>query len=436
MVLDKIFGWIRKKEEEPQISFGRYSDNNKSVRQVEKWAEADNLFKQNQYSDSINAFFEYLCDEEQQNVERETIDGKMHFKLYQGSTLIRGIVDDKMLRAETVLARMKTPTVPVMRRLLEMNFNLYYSRYSTQDDKIYMRFDSELNAATPNKLYYGLKELATKSDKQDDLLVSEFSSLEPVDTDHIIELPEDEKQIKYQYLQKWIKETLEYVDTLDAEKFSGAISYLLLTLVFRIDYLISPEGKILNELEKIASIYYGKDDKSSTQRNPQMIAGFKKILDKKKEEIFTQLFRSKYTFAIVVPHNVKLLNEAIETALQNMAWYRDNNYPEIANKVMEYGLSYAQYSYSLPKPLTDLFRLFMQINYSDYFAALGFKRNYYNEATNEFQQDDIKEYIDAVIDRWKSKYSLLNFKTRKLKFDTLVNFNQSFLEEVAALNFD
>ncbi len=106
-----------------------------------------------------------------------------------------------------------------------------------------MRFDTELSTATPNKLYYGLKELATKADKQDDLLLSEFGFLQPVDTDHINQLPEQEKEVKYDFLQKWIRSTLEYIETLDPEKFSGGISYLLLTLVFRIDYLISPEGK-------------------------------------------------------------------------------------------------------------------------------------------------------------------------------------------------
>ena len=132
-------------------------------------------------------------------------------------------------------------------------------------------------------------------------------------------MPETEKDIKFQFLQKWINETLDYINTLDAEKFSGGISYLLLSLVFRIDYLISPEGKILSELEKIASSYYSKDDKSSPERNPLMIEGFKKLLAKTRDEITAQFFRSRYTFAIVVPHNMKTVSEAIQTALQNIA---------------------------------------------------------------------------------------------------------------------
>jgi hypothetical protein len=436
MVFDKLFGWVKKKDADPDIPFGRYSDNNKPVEKVNRWTDADNLFKEKKYAESMEAFFDYLCDESQQNVIKEKKGESTLFRLYQGSKLVRGEIDKEKVKAEVTMARMTDPATPVMRRLLEMNFNLYYSRYALKEDKIYMLFDTEIHNATPNKLYYGLKELATKADKQDDLLLSEFPSLAAIDTEHIDQMSTEEKEIRYEFLQKWIRTTLNYISTLDAEKFSGAISYLLLTLVFRIDYLVSPQGKVLSELEKIASAYYTKEDKSSPERNPSMIESFNRLAAKSREDIFAQLFRSRYTFAIVPPHNLKSVSEAIETALQNMVWYRDNNYPDIANKVMEYGFSFCQYSYSLPKPLTDLFRLFMQINYSDYFEALGYETQYYDEEKNEFNEDEIKERIDAVTGFWKLKYPSLSFKIKKLKFDTLVNFNQSYLQETALLNFE
>ena len=436
MVFDKLFGWVRKKEEDPPIPLGRYSDNNKSVQKVQRWTDADELFKEKEFLKSIEAFFDYLCDDEQQNVQIHKQNGSFNFTLYQGSKIVRGKIENERITAETAIARMPEPSIPVMRRLLEMDFHLYYSRYALKDNVIMMLFGSDIVTATPNKLYYGLKELATKGDKQDDLLISEFKFLEPVDMEHIVPLSDQEKEIKYGFLLKWIRETLDHAEQLDTDKFSGGISYLLLTLVFRIDYLISPEGKILSELEKIASSYYSKDDKSSPERNPVMIEGFKKLLNKPKEEIFAQFFRSRYTFAIVVPHNMKAVSEAIQTALQNMVWYRDNNYPDIANKVMEYGFAFSQYSYSLPKPLSDLFKLFMQINYGEYFKALGFQTAYYDEVKNQFNEDAIDDKIDSIIYYWKPKYQALAFKTKKLKFDTLVNFNQSFLQEVSELNFD
>jgi hypothetical protein len=436
MVFDKLFGWVRKKEEDPPIPFGRYSDNNKSVEKVQRWTDSDELFKEKEYLQSIEAFFDYLCDDEQNNVVLERSDGITDFRIYQGSKVVRGRIDNEKITAEAAIAKMPDLSIPVMRKLLEMDFHLYYSRYALKNDKIMMLFDSDITSATPNKLYYGLKELATKADKQDDLLISDFKFLEPLDTDHIVPLSEEEKKIKFTFFQTWIKETLSYIDTLDAEKFSGGISYLLLSLVFRIDYLVAPEGKMLSDLEKIASSYYNKDDKSSAQRNPVMIEGFKKLLKKTEDEICEQFFRAKYTFAIVIPHNLKAVSEAIQTALQNMTWYRDNNYPDVANKVMEYGFAFCQYSYSLPRPLSDLFQLFMQINHPTYFKALGFHTNYYDDEKNDFNEDAVDDRIDSIIYYWKPKYPALAFKTKRLKFDTLVNFNQSFLQEVSELNFE
>src|SRR5690606_33614700 len=110
--------------------------------------------------------------------------------------------------------------------------------------------------------------------------------------------------------------------------------------------------------------------------------------------------------------------------------------PDIANRVMEYGFAYSQYSYSLPKPLSDLFYLFMRVNHATYFHALGFKTTYYDTIKNTFDEEEIKNRIESVVERWKKKYPQLIFKTKKLKFDSLVNFNQGFLQEVAGLNFE
>jgi hypothetical protein len=436
MVFDKLFAWRKKKRIVPEISFGRYSDNNKTVEKVNSWTEGDTLSKQQKYHECLDAFFEYLRDDRQQNVvyERNQQEGRFHF--YQGSKIVRGEFDEERLQAQVTLAKMPQPSVAVMRRLLEMNFNLYYSRYALDGERLCMRFDSEIHTANPNKLYYGLKELATKADKQDDLLVEEFTLLQPLDTEHVIQVPDAEKEVKYTFLQKWITETLDYIGTVDTEKFSGGIAYLLLALAFRIDYLITPEGKLLHDLEKIVDTYYRKDDKSITDKNSGMIEGFKKMQDRSREQVFPFLFRSKHVFSIVSPQNHKAVSDAIEGATQNMTWYRDNNHPFIANKVLEYGLSYCQYSYSLPKPLSDLLRLFMHINYGDYFAALGFSEVLYDTSVNRFEEESIENQIEEIIVAWQRKYPRLQFKVKSLRYSNLVAFNDSFTNEIGTLNFD
>lgn len=438
-MLEKLFGWGKKKEAPkagPEIPFGRYSDNNKPLAKVNRWTDADNLYKEKKYPECIDAFFEYLRDDSIQNVVYERNGAEGRFELYQGSKIVRGNIADGRINAEVTLAKMPQASVPVMRRLLEMNFNLYYSRFALDNDRLCMRFDSAIDAASPSKLYYGLKELAIKADKQDDLLVQDFTMLQSADNDHITISPVQEKEIKYQYLQKWIQQVLDTSSSMDADKFSGGIAYMLLALIYRIDYLITPEGKLLHELEKITGIYFKKDERPVTEKNRDMIEEFKKLKERPKEEIFNYLFHSKYTFAIVAPQPYKAISDSIHVANQNMVWYRDNNYPFIASQIAEYGLSYCQYSYSMPKAITDLFHLYMMINYSDFFMALGYTNIPYDAGRNKFDTEEINDRIKAIQAKWRDKYPNMDFKTQNLRFDTLVNFDLTFTNEIEFLNME
>lgn len=436
-MLDRIFGWKKKSfAPDPDVQFGRYSDNNKPIEKVNRWNEADQLFKDKKYYESLDAFFDYLRDDTTNNVVYERNEKEGRFEFYQGSKIVRGSFGSDCIEAEAVLASMPQPNVPVMRKLLEMNFSLYYSRYCMEDERLCMRFDSEIRSANPSKLYYGFKELATKADKQDDLLVQDFTSLKVIDTEHITPVIKEETSVRYTYFRKWVSETLDLISTLDADKFSGGIAYLLLALAYRIDFLITPEGKLMSELEKIVEIYFKKDDRPITEKNQEMADSFAKLLNRSEEEIAPYFFKSLYTFSIVTPQPFKTISDAIYNANQNVNWYRDNNHPEIARQISEYGISYCQYSYSLPRPVTELFQLFMYINYNDYFNEVGFKAVLYDSEKNEFEKDEIEERIEAIVLKWKSKYPLLEFKTQKLRYENIVNFNYSYTTEIEFLNFE
>jgi hypothetical protein len=436
-MFDKLFGGSKKTAtSDPLIPFGRYSDNNKSVEKTNRWADADNLYKEKKYYESIEAFFDYLRDETADNALLQRNGTGFNFLIYQGSKVVRGNGDDNHLQAEVSLTKMPQPSVPVMRRLLEQNFSLYYSRYSLDGERLCLRFDSDIETANPNKLYYALKELATKADKQDDQLVQDFSSLQSLDTEHIEQIPEAERETKFVFMQKWISETLEYIQTLDADKFSGGISYLLLVLSFRIDYLIGPEGTLRTGLEKIPLLYFAKDEKPAMEKNQAMIAGFQNLLAKTKAEFIKNMYRTKSCFANGVPQVHKTIADSINASDNNMIWYRDNNYTFIAQQICEYGISFCQYTYSLPKPLSELFLVLMKVNYAGYFTSLGFADEYYDAEKNKFNEQGIIEISNGIISQWRIKYPLLGFKTANLRFDNLLSFNHSFTAELELLNFD
>ena len=210
----------------------------------------------------------------------------------------------------------------------------------------------------------------------------------------------------------------------------------MLALAYRIDFLLVPEGKLLLDIEKIVDIYFKKDDRPVTEKNQDMTEAFLKLQVKTKEEVFPHLFRSQYTFSIVTPQTYKTIADAIYNANQNIAWYKENKHIEIAAQISEYGFAYCQYSYSLPKPITQLFQLFMMVNYPEYFKELGFKTQFYNRETNEFNKEAIIQTIEKIQTAWKKKYPEFKMKTDKLKFDNRMVFNQSFTNEIEFLNLE
>jgi hypothetical protein len=90
--------------------------------------------------------------------------------------------------------------------------------------------------------------------------------------------------------------------------------------------------------------------------------------------------------------------------------------PKVAAQISEYGFSYCQYSYSLPRPVSELFQLFMMINYPDYIQELGLK-NEYVSADGGYNQEKITTGIQSIVERWRDKYPELKFDVSKLKFD-------------------
>ena len=78
----------------------------------------------------------------------------------------------------------------------------------------------------------------------------------------------------------------------------------------------------------------------------------------------------------------------------------------------------------------------MNINYNDYFKALGFNKTYYDAERKEIDKDEVTEEIEQIIEEWSTKYPRLQFNTESLRFDSLLNFNHSFTREMTNLRFD
>jgi hypothetical protein len=416
------------------ITFGRYTDAFKPKAKVDSWAKSEKLFEQKQYTDSYDAFFNYLKDDSVNNVNWKREKNNITFELQQGSKTVHGSVNENKITAQSDIAEFEKLSVAFMRRLMEMNYTLYYSRFALKDTGIYIKFDSGIPDGHPRKLYFALKELALRADKQDDLLLDDFSTLKPADIGGIEQIPAEEKEIKHTFFRRWIEETVKRVSELNEDSFSGAISYLLLDLLYRIDYLITPEGTLMNDLEKISWTYFAKDNKPFQEKNKKMKEDFQKLLEKTKEAVTEDLYRTKSTFGIANPSNHQAVVDGINSNIGNVKWYVDNNYEDIAVILFEYIAGYCLFSFGLAKPTIKLFDLQYRITRPDYFKALGFEEKYYDAAAKKFDEQLVKNRINEIIKEGVEQFPELAFNVDNLKFDSMINFLRSYITEIQNLN--
>ena len=76
------------------ITFGRFSDSFKDKPKVDAWNTSERLFLEKQYTDSYEAFFNYLRDDDIGNVNFKKEVDKITFELLPGSKMIHGAIEN------------------------------------------------------------------------------------------------------------------------------------------------------------------------------------------------------------------------------------------------------------------------------------------------------------------------------------------------------
>jgi len=418
------------------LSFGRFTDSDKSKSKVSIWYNSEKLYREKKFMDSYEAFLNYVRDDNTDNLDFRKTGNEIHFKFFQGSNIIKGNISDKGIVAESDIAEFEKPPVAVMRRLLELNYSLLYCRYAFNNNKICLKFNSRLNDGAPRKIYYALKELASNADRQDDLLTNEFKILKPLETGAKEVMPEHEKQIKYKYFRKWIDEAVKITDALNQESFTGAISYVLLNTLYKIDYLITPQGIIMTELERLNWQYFANDNKPYSEKNRLLKNSFLELLNKPETEILKDFYKTRSTFGIPLPSHHDKLVSVINRNIENVKYYIDNNYKNIALNIYEYIASHSLFSYGLPQADLKLLDLIMRLLNQDYLAELGADELLYHTSKNSLKSKLIKKEIKSIIDNSRSEYPDLGFNTEALNFDSLLSFLRSYYNQIKLLNFN
>ncbi|RMG81173.1 MAG: hypothetical protein D6714_13410 [Bacteroidetes bacterium] len=420
----------------PSLRFGRYTDSYKSAEQYAAWDASLDAFEDEAFLESYRAFFKYLRDPAEDNVLWEEKDGEIRFEIYQGSRKVTGFANSTRFKAIARVAHADALRPGFMRRLVEQNFDLKYSRFALDpDDNIAILFDTNTLDGSPYKLYYALKELATNADKLDDLLLDEFKELRPIPVARQRDLPDHIKTAKYEYLTTQIRQTFDLMDAgrLNPTQYPSAYAYLFLALIYRLDYLVKPEGFAMELLERLHRLYFAKDDQTMVWKNAQLRKTLQKLLDRPPDDLFRELYEVPATFGITSPANHDQVVGIIDGELGHMDWFVENDHPEIALAIPGYIVGYCLFQYAVPAPDRDLFHLYYQITEAPYFQSLGFETPFFNPDTRQFSPKTIKRTIKHIAEKHRPEYPDLNPDTDLLRYDSLPGFARSFLQMIKKL---
>ncbi len=417
--------------------FGRYSDAYKDAANYAAWESALQAFEDGHYLLAFDAFFTYLRDETEDNVRCRREGDALYFELYQGSKRISGVADAQHFRAEAKIARLGAASAEMLQLLTAMNYELKYSRFAIDPDHcLCIIFASDASDASPYKLYQGLKEMALKADKQDDLLLGEYKELLPVEINHLYQLRSQEKQIKLAFLQRKISSELTYFASnhCNPEEHPGAIAYLLLDLIYKLDYLLRPEGRTMEALERMHRMYFAREEQQAVNyKNLRLIGELQELQARATEHFEEELYHGKSTFGLTLPVNHDRVKHLISGELRNMDWYQENGYGRVALAVPGYIVGYCLFNFAVLPPLRDFFHLYYRVREHTYFKELGSK-----EALLDIDGRPagraIRKTVSEISERHRSDYPRLRPKVANLQFDSLINFSRSYLRMLYELD--
>ena len=435
-LLDRLFRKEKKQEGPIDIRFGRYSDAYKETEQYDLWDQSLALFEQQSYLDAYERFLQYLTDPTEENIKYDRSDDLLTFEIIQGSKKLTGHSNNHKIRVETKIAKVNAVSEPLLQYLLKYNYQLRYCRFGlTADSHIAIIFDTTTIDGSPYKLYYALKEAANHADKTDDLLIHDYEHIEHTDHDLFHHIPDKLKSVKFDYLIQEINHALELInsDKVNKEGFSGGKAYTLLSQAYRLDYLIKPEGYLMDRLEEINSIYFSNEIPEVEDKIKMISSEYQSILSHDRTTLLSEMYWTKSTFGITAPVNHDRIVNFIDGELSNMDWYLENEDTDIAKSIPEYIIGYALFHFAPPQPDLELLQLYWRITEHSYFNRLGFSETYVSPE-GKFNRKAIKQAIQEVVGNNIDKYPFLDAEVTKLQYGTRTTFAKSYLRMIQDLD--
>lgn len=421
---------IPKKENQPypSLQFGRYSDGYKTSEQLLFWDNALKHYHNEKFLTSFENLLAYLKEAHQENVEWTQSSGLLTFTIYQGSKIITGEATAIHMQVRAGITGFEKTDPGWMRVLLEENYSMTYSRFAiNQNNEIVIYFDNYMEEAAPHKMYEALRELAIRADKMDDILLSEFNHLKPIENKHIIPLSKEVIQAKTNFVLKKLALVNAIIQdpTDEVIRCKGSLVFMILACGYSLDYLVKPEGALMKNIENWHKIYFNDQAETVEIKTRMLIRHFKEVFDISEVELHKEMYDIRSTFGQDLPVGINGLWEVLDAQWNDLEWYIQNEYLLVFRAICDYSVGFSLFSMSLPESYKKLLHLYYMVTESEYFGSLGYPEMYSQNQT--LKKKEIQKKIQTIIvESLQSDYPI-KADTSLLRYESMEHFIFSYL---------
>ncbi len=426
-IFSNIFG---KACDPNEVRFGRCMALSPGEEQSQLLAESDTLYNGGDCAGGYLAYMKYLQSMfgDAVEIDEGEGDGNCKFVIRHGSKEIVCTVNADEVSAECVVATCVKPDVALMRYVLAQNSDMQYSKYGLDGENIVLCQRCPAKDMSVSSFAEMLSEIGLSANTAGEHMEAEFPELAICRHSNIITLPRQEVDTKVTFLRVWINDTFRLVETTEVENLR---SYIILSATFKIIYLISPEGALLNIMESILEIYseYAPDANNNTEINYRMLSVMEDIMAMPDHELAKSMYRTHAVFQELNYKTFMELADSVTSLLRLAIQCTEIRRPDLVPVMCEYIIGGQEVRFGLHQLAYDLLMVLWRVLNTEYFYGLGFRNMLYNETADALAKDKVVAEIDAIIARYAAEYPGLQFDAGRLSYDSLDTFACSFLIE-------
>jgi len=420
-------------------SFGRGINANISPNEEELFNKSYEAFEKQDILKAYEYFFKSLenfsNDTSNKNIITNMEDEKLNFTIYQGSAKIIGVVTKKNLYAEATIIKNEDASVALKRYILERNYQLTYAYYFNDKNHIKLKLYHDNITASPQKIFFPLREIALNADFDKEYLKSEFKHITLQNTEHLVKLSTEELKIKYDFLHSWIDSLEKKILTLPTNDNAGMQAFLYLNILFKLDYLLVPKCEIYQKISKKVQIYFSDENTPTESKNEELKKYIAKLKKMDFEDFSRKFYSAKYTFNTMEKTSLEEISNFISESLLKIRWYKNNRYNQIIPTIYNYISFYILYNYGLNPVIKSLMHTLVEIQNPSFFEALDYDL-LYDKEKKSFAKKVIISRIEDAITPHQSQYKSLESFGDELNFSSLNELSNSYLLQLKHLNFD